>query len=157
MLLPMGKTILYFFEICWLNSYPAVLIVHRFPFLWLGCWQVLDDFQYIPSKYWYFAQMTPSEFNKLPVQFSIKVFSLKHVSGILLVYKFNDLMWSSTANFKSFTEYKLVIWYSNYHNYMHSFFKVCYKIKSKGHEDICTIVPTFYMHAVMKCKKMMQM
>ena len=36
---------------------------------------------------------------------------------------------------------------------MHSFFKVWYKIKSKGHEDKCTIVSTFYMHAVMKCKK----
>ena len=47
----------------------------------------------------------------------------------------------------------LLIWYSNYHNYTHSFFKVYYKIKKKGHEDICTIIPAFYMHAVMKCKK----
>ena len=62
-------------------------------------------------------------------------------------------MWSSTDNFKSFTKYKPVIWYSSYHNYMHSFFKVCYKIKEKGHEDICSIIPAFYMHAVMKCKK----
>ena len=61
MLLPMGKTMLYFFEIYWLNSYPAVLTVRRFPFSWLGCWQVLDNFQYIPSKYWCFALMTSSE------------------------------------------------------------------------------------------------
>ena len=32
MLLPRGKT-MYFFEICWLNSYPASLTVHYFPFL----------------------------------------------------------------------------------------------------------------------------
>ena len=51
----------------------------------------------------------------------------------------------------------LLIWYSNYHNYMYSFFKVCYKIKKKGHEDICTIIPDFYMHAVMKWKKTMEM
>ena len=50
--------------------------------------------------------MTPSELNKLPIWFSIKVLSLKNVGGILLVCKFNDLMWSSTDNFKSFTEYK---------------------------------------------------
>ena len=86
MLLPMGKTMLYFFEICWLNSYPAGLAVHCFPFLWLGCWQVLDDFQYIPSKYWYFGQMTPSEFNKLPIRFSIKVFSLYYLYVNLMIW-----------------------------------------------------------------------
>ena len=47
----------------------------------------------------------------------------------------------------------LLIWYSNYHNYMHWFFIVCNKIKKKGHEDICIIMPGFYMDAVMKCKK----
>ena len=36
---------------------------------------------------------------------------------------------------------------------MHSFFKVYYKNKKKDHEDICTIIPAFYMHVVMKYKK----
>ena len=102
-------------------------------------------FKYISSKYWCFARVTPSEFNKLRTWFSIKVFSLKNVNGILIVCRFNDLMWSSNDNFKSCTNTKqqlvalvlwmlhnfLLIWYSNYHNYMHSFFKVCYKIKRK--------------------------
>ena len=151
MLLPMGKIMF-----CWLNSYPAVLTAHHFLFLWLGCWQVLDDFQCIPGKYWCFAQMTPSKFNKLPIRFSVKVVSLKNVSGILLVCKFKDLMWSSTDNLNLSlnTNQQLValvlwmlhnfflIWYSNYHNYMHLFFIICYKSKKKSHEDKWTIIST---------------
>ena len=40
---------------------------------------------------------------------------------------------------------------------MYSFFKVYYKNKKKGHRDICTIIPAFYMHAVMECKKALLM
>ena len=60
----------------------------------------------MPSKYLCFAKMTPLEFRKLPIWFSIKFPSLKNVNRILLVSKFNNLIWSSTDNFKSFTEYK---------------------------------------------------
>ena len=121
-LLPMGKTmyfLMYFLlYIVFLygenNSYPASLTVHHCPFL-TGMLASARWFL-IYTKYRCFTQITPSEFSKLLIWFSITFLSLKNVNGILLVCNFNDLMWSSTDNFKSFTEYKPATGYLGFVN-----------------------------------------
>ena len=83
------------------HSYSAVLTVLLFSFLWLEYWQVLDDFQVIPSKYWCCTQMELEIFG-----FRLK-FSHQRMTMECNLYA-NLMIWCDLQLIKlrSFIEYK---------------------------------------------------